>query len=880
MPLATSWRILVVYAHASGPVEMRLTTQQHLHALDASPNRHEIVYYNAYDDAAFLPEDYLPGPPPLLREPFDVVIFHTTFLGRRWEPRARFYHWKRNFRWMRDLPGVKLALPQDEYDYAEMLDEWLYELGVSVIFSCFDAETCRPLYPIMHHHARFYKTFTGYIDVPTAEAIAPRLLPSEERPFDLIYRANHLPYRFGSAGQIKHRVGTAVHARAEALGLRCDISTRPEDVILGSMWLDFVASGRGILGVESGSSAIDWRGEANEGINTLLAENPNLTFEQVREHMPPGWDDYRFLAMGPRHFEAIITKTCQVLTQGDYGGVLEADRHYIPLEHDFSNVDEALAKLQDTAYVEAMTERAYREIYLEGSYTYQYFVAQLEQAIADAIANPPPPGPSADQLRPYTLMLVPHEPEANPRVGWAIDLCRQVGRVHVIGSIPKSNKNPLREYNGRVFIERNPVIEQVNLATVRSLFGSTLNRLPAWLWLFARHPVGMVQRSAQINWLMHLFLRATGTQKRWGAEIDRWHRHAPNLPDPKPLFKRASQKKKKAPAEGAKQKENDAQKTNEPVEDTFSRSMYSLSECAAAVSFAPRFILCHEIYGLGPAVELKKQHGWPILYDTHEYWPEADLQASKAEPTYMMEREGALIQHADVVVTVTPQIARKMESIYGIKEVLVAPNAEPFAPPPIPAYARPVNSPVQFLLQRGAAAGRGMDVLLNAWRHIDNPDAILIIRCPENPYLAGLRARFRDLIKAGRVQFVPSVTEAELVEAASRADVGIIPYPGPSLNHVYACPNKLSQYMQAGLAVLHHIDMEFVGEVVRQYTCGSGYDPEQPEALRDIVDGWVNGQDHLRQLQRNAYRAAETEFNWAVQSQAYRQAVQKLFHRH
>jgi glycosyltransferase involved in cell wall biosynthesis len=853
------WRILIIYDHVGNLAEMRLAIRQHLHVLDASLSRHKITYYNVRGDAAFSPKKYMQGPPERLNKPFDAVIFHTTFLGRRWETGTRFYHWKRNFRWMRDLPGVKLALPQDEYDYAELLDEWLYELGVSVIFSCFDAETRGPLYPIMRHHARFYKAFTGYIDTATAEAIAPRLLPPAARPFDIVYRANHLPYRFGSAGQAKHRVGTEVRTRAEALGLRCDISTRPEDAVLGNVWLDFIASGRGIIGVESGSSAIDWRGEAQERINTLLANNSNLTFEQVLAQMPSGWDDHRFLAMGPRHFEAIITKTCQVLTEGTYDGVLEADRHFIPLKHDFSNVDEALAKLQDTTYVETMADRAYREIYLDGAHTYQDFARQLEQAISDAITDPPQPGPSADQLRPYILMLVPHEPEIDPRVKWTIDLCRQVGRGHVIASLLQSNKKPMREYDGLVFIDRNMLAGTVK--TPQRLLWVTLNYLPGWLRLFAQHPVGMVQRSKQINWMMHLLLRAIGTEEKWGTKIDHWHRRAPNIPTPQPLFKRVPQK------------------AIDAIENTFSRIMCSLLERASAVSFAPRFILCHDIYSLESAIELKKQHGWPILYDTHEYWPEAYLQADEAIQTYMTEREGALIRQADVVMTVTPQIARKMESLYGLKEVLVAPNAEPFDPPPVPAYARPVNAPVQFLLQGGVAVGRGVDLLLNAWRQVDNPDAILIIRCPENPYLVELCEQFCDLIKAKRLKFASPVTEMELVEAASCADVGIIPYPGPSLNHIYACPNKLSQYMQAGLAILHHADMEFVGSVVKQYTCGLSYDPVQPETLRYAVDILVRNYDYLRRLQRNAYQAAKTKFNWAVQAQAYRQSIQKLFHR-
>ena len=49
-----------------------------------------------------------------------------------------------------------------------------------------------------------------------------------------------------------------------------------------------------------------------------------------------GWDSYAFFAISPRHLEAVVTKTAQVLVEGSYSGVLEPERHYIPVRRDFS----------------------------------------------------------------------------------------------------------------------------------------------------------------------------------------------------------------------------------------------------------------------------------------------------------------------------------------------------------------------------------------------------------------------------------------------------------------------------------------------------------------------------------------------------------------
>ena len=52
------------------------------------------------------------------------------------------------------------------------------------------------------------------------------------------------------------------------------------------------------------------------------------------------------------------------------------------------------------------------------------------------------------------------------------------------------------------------------------------------------------------------------------------------------------------------------------------------------------------------------------------------------------------------------------------------------------------------------------------------------------------------------VFFPPPVRETSLIAAAAAADVGVIPYMPTIINFRYCCPNKLSQYMQAGLPIM------------------------------------------------------------------------------
>jgi hypothetical protein len=363
-------RIVVFYWHPPGP-PMRAGVLAHLRSLESIDGA-EVLFVNAYSPRRRLLAQLEP----------DAMVFHNTFLCMRWS--HLFPSWKWELRWIADADGPKIALPQDEYDHAHVLDEWLYELGVTSVVSNFDPSLGEILYPVTSGFARFHKRFTGYVDEATARRIADRIVPLQERQVDIVYRATRLPYWFGSHGQLKHRIGSVVADAATRHGLSTDVSTRGEDTIVGDSWFDFLMSGRVVIGCESGSSVLDRRGEVRAAIQDLLRDDPARTFEEVDARMPAGWDDHAFFALSPRHFEAVVTKTPQVLVEGAYDGVLEPNRHYLPVARDLSDLDDVLEKVKDTDRLAEIAECAYDEIYLGGRYSYQALSGLVEQIVDEA----------------------------------------------------------------------------------------------------------------------------------------------------------------------------------------------------------------------------------------------------------------------------------------------------------------------------------------------------------------------------------------------------------------------------------------------------------------------------------------------------------------
>ena len=377
-------RILVIYDNRLPPKQTRNTILEHLYTMEKSDVPHDITYYNTHETVQpVLGYSNKPFPPPrnILDTEWDVVILHYTFLGFRTIGKAAPY-WKQNFDWIERLHGVKIAIPQDEGNYAGVLDQWLFDWDVKIIFSV-HYQPDGLLYPLMSRHAVIYPCLPGYIDEASAEIYKDRIRPISDRQKDIVYRVRKLPYWLGSASYIKWRVGEVVALHAEAMELKTDICVGYEHSLFGNDWLEFISSGKAVIGAEGGYSVINWNGELPYIAETILKRKPGLSFMDFKKHMFPGWDCFDLLTITPRHFEAITAKTCQVLVEGDYKGILHADEHYIPISEDYSNVDEALEKLKDINYIQAMVDHSYENIFLSGKYTYGAFASQIETALLE-----------------------------------------------------------------------------------------------------------------------------------------------------------------------------------------------------------------------------------------------------------------------------------------------------------------------------------------------------------------------------------------------------------------------------------------------------------------------------------------------------------------
>ncbi len=357
------------------------------HNIDGNPRNtilEDLYAFKKYsEDDCFYLNVALYIPNFILKIKFDVIIYHYTFTALKWRNNNNKYFENilktKKFQILKNLQGYKIAIPQDEYLYSDTICKFFKEFGVKTVFTCLSKCDYQTVYPKNKTGLEYYFTIpAGFVDDKSVNLLTNRTKNLKERSIDIGYRARKPPYWYGEFAQLKYNIGKYFLKELKKTNFKYDISSKAEDVILGTKWYNFLLDCKVMLGVESGASLHDPFGEIKTTVEKYCFKYPDATFEEVRQACFNKQDNTISLyAASPRHFECCITRTCQILVEGEYNGILKENKHYIPIKKDFSNIDEVIEKIKDIDYCQQIANNAYEDIIESGKYTYSQLVKKI-----------------------------------------------------------------------------------------------------------------------------------------------------------------------------------------------------------------------------------------------------------------------------------------------------------------------------------------------------------------------------------------------------------------------------------------------------------------------------------------------------------------------
>ena len=265
-----------------------------------------------------------------------------------------------------------------------------------------------------------------------------------------------------------------------------------------------------------------------------------------------------------------------------------------------------------------------------------------------------------------------------------------------------------------------------------------------------------------------------------------------------------------------------------------------------ASRYSPRVFVANDLPMLPLARKLAEACGARLVYDSHELYSEQDF--SDRERRRWTEIEAKYIGACDVVITVNQSIATELEQRYGLSGVRVIYNAERAQGTP-PASRRlheafDLSAEKRIvLLQGGLSAGRNLEVLVDAMRYVQHPDVVLVV-LGEGLLLHRLQQIARQEGLKGRVFFHAAVPQGALLRLTTAAEAGVIPYQSTCLNNHYCTPNKLFEFIAAGLPILA-TDLPEIRRIVEGHGIGLVGDTSSPRKLAALMDDFFSDTQRL-----------------------------------
>ena len=178
--------------------------------------------------------------------------------------------------------------PQDEFLRSDPINAALTELGVQHVFSVAPASEWPKIYDgLDRERVGLSRVLTGYLDEQTLARTQRILGEGRERTIDIGYRTVPGKPYLGRHAILKAEIAEVIRERAEARGLRVDISTRAEDTFYGDDWYRFLASCRYTIGMEGGASILDRDGSVRACVESRLEEKPAAGFPSWRQPASP-----------------------------------------------------------------------------------------------------------------------------------------------------------------------------------------------------------------------------------------------------------------------------------------------------------------------------------------------------------------------------------------------------------------------------------------------------------------------------------------------------------------------------------------------------------------------------------------------------------------
>jgi len=265
----------------------------------------------------------------------------------------------------------------------------------------------------------------------------------------------------------------------------------------------------------------------------------------------------------------------------------------------------------------------------------------------------------------------------------------------------------------------------------------------------------------------------------------------------------------------------------------------------------------------------------PLVYDSHEYFTGVpEIQNRPFVKWVWRTIERSVFPNLYNVITVSDPIAEKYLSEYGIRPITVRNCAE--SSKGIKSYTRKElgieQSHLLAIIQgTGINADRGGEELIEA---IGMTNGITLLIIGSGDLLPLLKSKVNGLNLQDRVRFIPALSWKEMMRYTRSADAGLSLDKDTNLNYRFSLPNKLFDYLSAGIPVIAG-SLPEVKKIVEENECGIIISDISPQEISNALIKVRDDHKYLNNLKKNAIHASE-KLIWDKEAEKVRSIYSSL----
>ncbi len=250
----------------------------------------------------------------------------------------------------------------------------------------------------------------------------------------------------------------------------------------------------------------------------------------------------------------------------------------------------------------------------------------------------------------------------------------------------------------------------------------------------------------------------------------------------------------------------------------------------------------------------------PLVYDTHELFCEVpELQGSAVKKGIWKRIERFVFPKLKDVLTVNESIAAIYSNEYKVRVKVVRnmPRREVAdshaALKTKEELGLPSDKKIILLQGAGINIDRGAEEAVEAMQFLEN--AILVI-IGSGDVIGKLKQMVEKMQLSEKVRFIAKLPFQELMQYTRHADIGLTLDKDTNINYRNSLPNKLFDYIHAGVPVLAS-DLPEIRKIVEEYKIGSLTPDHNPLTIAGLLNANLSNAGLMKLWKENTKLAAE-----------------------